>query len=637
MVYYFECFIFFIISTVIMYLFGTALFYNKDDNVSARLVYGFIIHEFLIAIAGLPIQVLKLPYIIFYVYVILLDAGILFFSIYRIRKNKISLLPENKIEIIKNNWFVIIILCILMFMSLSYVSNYWMGNMQDDGYYLNKTATIPYIQDSFSTNPSTGYEMGFSTYTLMTGELESSVYANILHMDASIYLRLFLSAFRFFIYLNIILAFISKIYKDGKFKFDKSLLQYCLLIVLLFDFPMNFLIKTKLLRLQDSWQFNSAMYYGSMLIRTTGLFALIYPFIDKEEIKIKDVFIYFIISIVMLTKSIVALPAVILIGMSYLMAHYLLEGNKKQKIIVLLLILVIIIVSLILKDINYFDKHIINIFKWHLTSIPFLLATVGFVSGFFLKSKTVNKINLSIIILLLTMIIDPLNNILSTVSVHLFVAARTQTMFMYIIMILGFSYLCINLFSIVKRNKNIIFIIVNLFLVILVLFCFVLAYENEYNDKIERSYKIIRMNKHFMPNSTIRLGQKLEKLSKEENININLMVPLWSIVDGYQHSLAVLLRTYAPNVNVLTAVVRYGGGQYKGFNSDDYNTYMKFILKPNKKTYEKFKDLIERYPTNCIVVDNDKKDEYLTNLGFSLYEKVEDKTNEIVYYIYYKK
>ena len=66
MLYYFECLLFFIISIVFMYVLGSAINSKKTDF-SNRLVSGFIIYYFFVAIVGVPIQVLRLPYVIFYI------------------------------------------------------------------------------------------------------------------------------------------------------------------------------------------------------------------------------------------------------------------------------------------------------------------------------------------------------------------------------------------------------------------------------------------------------------------------------------------------------------------------------------------------------------------------------------------
>ena len=600
MLYYFECLLFFIVSVVFVFLLGTALFYNKNKNESARIVYGYIIHEFLIAIIGIPVQLLKLPYIIFYLYVIVLDVVLLIFSIYRIKKYNIKLLSDKPLNVIKNNWFIILVLALLMLMSVAYIGNYWMGNMQDDGYYVNKVAILPFSNQPFTTVPATGYNVnGMLSYDLMTGELESSVYANILHIDVSVYLRLFLSAFRLFIYLNIVLAFINKVFEKKKFKFDKSLLQYILLIILVFNLPMDYLISTNLFKFQDSWQFNSAMYYGSMVIRTIGFYVLLYPFIDKEKITIKDGIIYGMISTVMVTKSAVSLPVVIIVGISYLVSHYMIEGNKKQRIIIIMMMMFLLFISLLLKNDIDMDKHILSVYGWHFHSIAFWIATLGFISGFFIKSKTINKINITLIIAILIMVLEPFNNIVATSSIYTFVAARMQAMILYVIIVLGFSYLSFYIFKYIRKTITIktIYIV----LMIGLSYTFITSYETKYQSLI-KSYKIIRMNKRFIPNSTIELGKKLEKLRNKEKKELNVITPEWVNANEYEHSLAILLRIYAPHVRVITAVERYeGSGVYKTYDRNEINKYVKFVLYPNNKTFNMFKNSIEKYPANCIV------------------------------------
>ena len=61
----------------------------------------------------------------------------------------------------------------MIFMLLFYYAGFWLGNHQDDGYYITKVATLPYSPIGGNYNYSVGtMNTGFNSYIVNTWELE---------------------------------------------------------------------------------------------------------------------------------------------------------------------------------------------------------------------------------------------------------------------------------------------------------------------------------------------------------------------------------------------------------------------------------------------------------------------------------
>ena len=68
-----------------------------------------------------------------------------YFSVYRIYTKKIRLFNGDLYDFVKKYWFLFFLASILVLISTVKIGWYWMNNCLDDGYYLNRIATLPYI------------------------------------------------------------------------------------------------------------------------------------------------------------------------------------------------------------------------------------------------------------------------------------------------------------------------------------------------------------------------------------------------------------------------------------------------------------------------------------------------------------
>ncbi len=64
---YLICSVFWCIFTLMLYTFGKVI--KRDQKVSREFNWGYIVYSMLIAVVGMPMQILNLPWIVFGVYV----------------------------------------------------------------------------------------------------------------------------------------------------------------------------------------------------------------------------------------------------------------------------------------------------------------------------------------------------------------------------------------------------------------------------------------------------------------------------------------------------------------------------------------------------------------------------------------
>ena len=92
-----------------------------------------------------------------------------------------------------------------------------------------------------------------------------------------------MNIFNYFLAVCTVDWFAAELNKRMAYRISKSMIQFCSMVLLIFAFEYTTLARTGLLMVQDSWQFSSAMWYGSSIPRVMGLLWLIVPFINREK------------------------------------------------------------------------------------------------------------------------------------------------------------------------------------------------------------------------------------------------------------------------------------------------------------------------------------------------------------------
>ena len=624
--------IFYIVFILFLYFVGSSIL--KNDSEPYRFLTGYLIYSVLIGVGGIIIQQLNTSWNVFFGYFILVVIILLIFSFYNIK-----LFPLSLKKFLKNYWFLFVISLILIVISLSYQDWIWLNNCLDDGQYLNKMATLPYIDNPFIIAPATGLLGSSNIFRLdvfTTGELENSVYMFLTQVTPSIFARIFMSGFNYFLLVNCIFVFAEKIIKSCNINYNKSTIQYISCIVILFIFNWDFLNQSGIIMVQDSWQFNTAMYYGSSIVRTMGIMLIIIHFIDKEKIGLKDVLIVLLISIALTSKSIIALPVIFTSGVAYLLSTYIIS-EKKYRFIAIMITFILIVIGTILGNTEKISSVILTQISYNIDNWFLVLAVIILLVSFSFKSKVVTKCNLTILIIGILIIFDPINNIFEKLSVYDFVAARNLTTLIYtmIIMVSIYIYILLNKLEFMKNKLVLMYSLSTILLII-----GALGSAHIYEGSILSSYKTVWQNKAIIPSSTIKLGSKLTTLANQRNKAINVIMPEGVMADGDMHSVAIIIRTFAPQIRSISAIGRFGTcetGAFADYNADEQRIFDNFLVNPNTDTADELEKMLLRYPINCIVLPTSEDNLYIESMGFESFDKIDDINAGVRYNIYYKK
>lgn len=620
------------LSAFLFQLFGICLTKNKKSY-AYSFVIGYIIYSFLVAVIGIPIQIFNLPWMVFFVYMIILLLGILLYIGITIRKKELVFSKDLLLDYIKHNWFLYVGAVIIVCFSLTHLSTIWANNLTDDAYYLNRMATLPYTENPFQTDPSTGLPgmMGVGYYSLNVFELEASFYIFITGIDPALYARLFLALLNYFIMLNSIQSFMQELLVNGK---SDSKMQYITVPVFLV-----FVMNSRLFIDTDTyWTIVTAAYFGSSLVKITCIFIALLPLLKFEKLTFKKVVLTICTCIVMFSKSTTALPTLFLLAVSYLLVLFCirLKKEKVNKYLLLCLVLLIIVSGILLPNqpdsnelmINYIFNSTKNI----LILLP--LAIIGLYAF-----KNINFLYLLVTMLLCVFIIicPEINDLYEISSQYSFVAERTRYSIWLFMIIVGSISL---IWFIINRINKFVLGILSFFVTLSSFFGFCFTHYN--NADFLNSVKVIYRNKYLMPNSTIELGKTLEEYYANTGNKLNVMMHAGVVVDNYAHFPAGILRTYSPHTNSIIAGIRISDtleniySDFDGFSIEEYHNYENFVQTPNQETLEDLDEILNKYPFNCIVGTNfsDEQTRLLSTIGYEKYQDVVD-TN-LVYNIYIK-
>ena len=99
---YIVCILFWIIFTVMLYLFGKAVD-REEKSVSGNFITGYLLYSFFVAAGAIPMQLANLPWMLFAVYMGILWVGIVGVILYTAKKKKFRLYSIRVKEYISEN------------------------------------------------------------------------------------------------------------------------------------------------------------------------------------------------------------------------------------------------------------------------------------------------------------------------------------------------------------------------------------------------------------------------------------------------------------------------------------------------------------------------------------------------------
>lgn len=636
-----------------LYIFGSALLAD-DESMPYRFIIGYLLYSFFVAIGGIVIQVIKLPWIAFFVFMIILILSLFIFSVYRIKKYKVTIIPNGFKTFVLEHWFLFLLATTLLIIMLFCFIPIWFNNHLDDGYYINKMAIMPYTNEPFNISPSTGFlrESKFDPYTLNTHELEASFYLFISKITPTVYARFFLAGFHYFLLANCVYALSKKILDSLDVKYNKKIIQFIPAIIILFAFNEIFLKRYNFMYLQDSNQFTNAMYYGSSVVRTMGIMFLILPFIDKPKITWKTVIAVIGISIVLISKSTIAVPLIFSVSLAYLFISFIVEGGKKRWIALGGLVIFTIVSYLISDRSGLYEirEYSTRCFTNNAKDLVFMPTAVIFGVSFFIKSNLIKKYNLILLTTLILLCAPIFANITSLFAVYAFVMGRANTAIFYTLVVSAYIYIYV-LFIKFKLKEILIYaysLVVFCTLTLGALYSISVAGGSVFYDEnggvsacsLTNAIRVIWHNKKLVPESTFLLGESLSRLAESTDEDINVIMRELDIVDNTTHALATSITAFAPTVHSVSAVFRYGpaphNSGFEEYSSDDQMNYEKFVFQLGEETFKNFSSTLSKYPINCVVLPSFGYDGYMKKIGFHLFENVGDVNSGKTFYIYYK-
>lgn len=636
---YILCMLFWVIFTALLYLTGRAAA-GKEKSESYAMTTGYLIYSVPVAAGGMLVQLTNLPWIMFAVWMAVIWLALTGYILYTGKKSP-GVYRFNLWGYIKNNWILYVILAVFTAMLFFYYRGFWLGNHLDDGYYLTKVASLPYTTTGYSTNFAVGVaNAGLDSYIINTWEIEASVYVKLLGVKPTLFLRLFQSIFYYFLFLNIAKGFAENILQKLKNKVPSSMAQFPLVITLIFGMYYIFLFSSNLFPVRDSFHFNTGMFLGGTLPKMLGIILLLFYFIDAVKPSSRMVLGVAAISLVMISKTSVVLPVILVTAVSYLVICLAVNGRKKERIIALGIFILYTAAAIVLPGSANTQKVVYTEVLTDLHSPVLLISIVLFLCSFFLRERIISQINGVMLLIACLMLIPELNDVFETASVYGFVGGRSWTTWVYTMVILNFVYACIILKRLHTKERVIQggYLVLGMVLLVLIPYGFdktadtIIPGDEPLETNVKKCIQVIRQNKYFAPTSTIRLGEQLEKLSDVSDEKLYVTSPTWVLPDDAMHGLAVTLRTYAPDIVSVSAVERFPVKGDSPLADYDQGTYTVFASTPNEESAAAFEQQIEKTGINCVVVQNKDCAKWLEEMGFQLYTFVEENS----YYIWYK-
>jgi hypothetical protein len=466
---------------------------------------------------------------------------------------------------------------------------------------------------------------GFDTYLFNTWELEASVYVHALGVPATLFLRLFQSAFYYLLLIVIIKELSMKIMQAVGIQ-KKELYQLPCVIVLLFGCYCVFLTETNLLPLRDMFHMNTGMFLGGTLPKIAGILLLFMCFLDETRSVFRRILPVCAISFYMVTRSTVAVPMIV-VGVTAGVILCIVEFfGTRGKFLAFGFMVLFVVIGYIFPNHAGIESTVYTDLKATIVSPAFWCAVVICLFAFFLREKIVYQLNFATLWILSMLLVPELNDTFETFCVYRFVGGRTWTTWVYTLFVLASIYLCV-MFVKMKMSGRMIRIWYGMLAMIL---CMTAAFGFDQTGgtvvdegrvieaNIKGCLRVLKENLEVMPKDTVEMGEILSRLSDEVDQQLRVVSPQWIWLDEIQHAPSIFLRIYAPKILSITASWRYPveGEQFLNYTQEWYE---QFVNDPSVGTMRVFEAELQSVDANCVVVLQEELDAWMQQLGYQLY------------------
>lgn len=393
-------------------------FFGYKKSPSFKLVMGFFFTFFLTFITAFPFQYCKWSwssyYIVQCIVFIIFDFCLIYYQRDKI-KYLLKKLRNHKKEILinffKENWIGLLFVCIFTIFSMSNQLPYYQMNY-DDFYYIGKITNLigaDHLMNEDYFNGAVLVEKGIDDIARVvnTYEITYGFFSNLFHIDVTFFCRVTMVIHNY-IFVVLIFKMFAGLLLDRKYT------QYVLVPFFLFLLPQGYLessfLKEILRGIQsyDLWQFQTAIFYGSSVIRVMSLpvlFVFSYPMIRQLEPK-KIIWIA-ILSVSLLSFSTVFIQFFIIFSITIFIIHCITKivyGVKVKDVkstflfsILLLFILIFLFSSKLFDHLSIVNTEDFRTAYWYLTDFDtrwikndliYLIAPFFLVVGFFVAKET---------------------------------------------------------------------------------------------------------------------------------------------------------------------------------------------------------------------------------------------------------
>lgn len=625
----------------------------------AKILVGYIVYSFGIALAGIIVQIFNLEYNLFrilmwtWIAVLVIISLILFCR----KTGRGKLNGWSLIGFIKKYWALIAIIVTVIFLDVINYPALWLGNHLDDGFYLAKITSYPEVSKPFEYNVATGFYTGhvIDAYSLNTHELEASVYFQLLRIPIGIFARIFLAMENIGIFACCIYSFSTAIFSNQKswIKYQ-NIIQFIPCVLFLFSANSTYLSTKGILDVQDSWQTTTAMYFGSSIVRTSGFFLLLFPFVKQFELNWRIFLEVALISVVLISKSTIALPIIFVASISYIVIWSWSEP-KSVKFLIGIFLICIGLVGVLVPNFLHLDQFGFdsletinsNIDIWLeklLRSFVPYLCLPGTVAAIY--AKKVRLIGLEGLIFVF-LFLPGFRIYTAALSMYSFVIGRVISAFTYFLIstMIALIVYGLTLFRIRRSLLVGIGLLGSITLAGINLESFLecggnpLALQGSEitSASLRKALAVLQMNPDLMPVVTQNFANALNKLGLERG-KFAVLTETYYESNGVMNSQYVMTKCLAPNVIFPTANIRYYSGEdpiYGSYNAEKQAIFESFLTNNDENSTKAFGELLEAYNIDAVLLPNNSVyDVNMNQLGFSLYETIYSDDGQVANLLY---
>ena len=614
------------------------LLVTKKAKFFRNLIVGYITYYVLQFILGFIFQLASLPLNIYYIImgVVLLAANVLsLVDLIRALKNPSASLHKVG-EHIQNYWIIYVLSAVLLYISVIYAPGHWLSNNLDDGYYVMKV--INFVDGiNINIDPATGFvdHSSFMTWiarVVNTVELDLASYCYLFKIDVLVFLNYFYTWFNYFFILVCIVEFFETVFE----KKSRKMIVYGSVGILFFALYPEVFEKLEI-GIQDAWQFNTAIWYGSSICRIPAMFILFIGLFEYKGQYLKQILYFVACSITFMSKGTQILPVLVFTGFIYCL-NWLWE-RKVNLVIKILPIPLFALASIVFdKVISYTDSvgaNIVSIvqsdYKNPLIIAIFVLFVVLMAINY--KNKKLLMWNFIICFFALFSYVDQLNDVLTTFSIYYFVAARATTL-IFFTLVMTEAYEVADLLGKLKVPGKVVLITGNLTA------CLLFMAVSTYLMGGRNALSYVYHNPKLTYNTVLSLSEYLNKLD-EENGDEEVRV----VMSGFkgEHGITITpstnVRYYANHITVVSLEFRYACNDENNvvslYTMDEFNNFGA-LNQGDLSYFDGCAAIWEATDTNTVVMLTDAADELMNEAGYTCIQEIVDYDGFTDYYVYYK-